>query len=66
VFDAWTFRMSDATTDPHYAASFWYWSYTLPANAPTGLWHLRATYEGVDYSHAFYVGDVLFADGFDP
>lgn len=66
AFDAWTFRMSDATTDPHYVASYWYWWYTLPADAPVGLWHLRATYEGVDYTHAFYVGDVLFANGFDP
>jgi murein DD-endopeptidase MepM/ murein hydrolase activator NlpD len=66
AFTTWTFRMSDATTDPHYSAAYWYWWYTLPADAPTGLWHLRASYEGVDYSHGFYVGDVIFANGFDP
>lgn len=66
AFASWTFRMSDATTDPYYVASYWYWWYTLPADAPVGLWHLRANYEGVDYGHAFYVGDVLFANGFEP
>jgi murein DD-endopeptidase MepM/ murein hydrolase activator NlpD len=66
AFDSWTFRMSEATTDPHYVASYWYWWYTLPADAPTGLWHLRASYEGVEYNHGFFVGDVLFANGFDP
>ena len=65
TFASWTFRMSDATTDPHYAAAYWYWWYPLPANAPTGLWHLHAHYEGADYHHAFTVGDVLFANGFD-
>ncbi len=65
VFDAWTFRLSDATTDPYYSASYWYWFYSLPANAPSGVWHFRATYESVSYDHAFSVGDVVFADGFD-
>jgi len=65
TFASWTFHMSDQTTDPYYEASYWYWSYTLPGNAPTGLWHFRATYEGVTYNHDFTVGDVIFANGFD-
>ncbi|MGN6518015.1 MAG: peptidoglycan DD-metalloendopeptidase family protein [Dokdonella sp.] len=65
TFASWTFRMSDATADPYYSAAYWYWWYTLPADAPPGLWHLRASYEGVTYEHAFVVGDVIFADGYD-
>jgi murein DD-endopeptidase MepM/ murein hydrolase activator NlpD len=65
TFQTWTFRMSDATTDPYYSAAYWYWNYTLPANAPAGLWHFRATYESVAYDHAFTVGDVIFANGYD-
>jgi len=30
-----------------------------------GLWHFRASYEGVAYEHAFFVGDVIFANGYD-
>ncbi|MEO6689267.1 MAG: peptidoglycan DD-metalloendopeptidase family protein [Dokdonella sp.] len=65
VFSSWTFKLSDATSDPHYAAAYWFWSRTLPANAPPGLWHFRATYESVTYNHDFMVGDVIFANGFD-
>ncbi len=65
IFQSWTFRMSDATNDPYYAASYWYWNRTLPANAPSGVWHFRATYEGTTYNHDFTVGDVIFANGFD-
>jgi murein DD-endopeptidase MepM/ murein hydrolase activator NlpD len=65
VYDTWTFRMSDATPDPYYGAAYWYWLSTLPGNAPTGTWHLRATYESVTYDHPFFVGDVIFANGFD-
>jgi len=66
LYDNWTFHMSDATTDPYYSSAYWYWFYTLPGNAPPGLWHFRATYHGVSYAHAFTVGDVIFANGFDP
>ncbi len=65
TFATWTFRMSDATADPYYSASYWYWWYTLPANAPPGMWQFRASYQGVAYEHAFFVGDVIFADGYD-
>lgn len=65
VFQSWTFRLSDATADPHYAAAYWLWNWGLPANAPSGLWHFRVTYEGITYNHDFTVGDVIFASGFD-
>ena len=65
-FASWTFRMSDATADPYYSAAYWYWWYTLPGNAPPGRWRFLATYESAAYAHDFYVGDVIFANGFDP
>ena len=65
VDQSWTFKMSDATSDPHYAAAYWYWNKTIPANAPSGVWHFRVTYEGTTYNHDFTVGDVIFANGFD-
>ncbi|MEO7875862.1 MAG: peptidoglycan DD-metalloendopeptidase family protein [Dokdonella sp.] len=65
AFASWTFRMSEYTSVPYYPAAYWYWNYTLPGDAPTGLWHFRATYEGVTYNHDFTVGDVIFANGFD-
>lgn len=65
IFQSWSFRMSDATPDPFYSAAWWYWSYALPANAPAGTWHFRATYQGTTYNHDFIVGDVIFANSFD-
>ena len=65
VFHAWSFRMSEATSDPYYSASYWYWSWNLPTTAPTGTWRWLAAYEGRTYEHRFTVGDGIFANGFD-
>lgn len=42
----------------HYAASWWYWSWYLPANAETGWWTFRVTFQGQTVDHRFAVGDV--------
>ncbi len=39
-----------------YSASFWWWQWTLPANAPRGTWTFRAVYNGQTYEHNFRVG----------
>ena len=52
VFATWT----HASTAVHYAASYWYWSRTLPTNAPTGQWRFEALYQGVVTSRGFTVG----------
>ncbi|WP_395682751.1 peptidoglycan DD-metalloendopeptidase family protein [Dokdonella sp.] len=62
TFTSWT----GSSSQPYYAASYWYWSYTLPGNAPPGRWRFLATYQSVAYAHDFYVGDVIFANGYDP
>jgi murein DD-endopeptidase MepM/ murein hydrolase activator NlpD len=60
VFASW-----NGTASQTYDAAYWYWWYTLPANAPFGLWRFRATFQGVTYEHRFTVGDVIFADPFE-
>ncbi len=52
VFATWTHSMTPA----YYAASYWYWSYTLPTTAPTGTWRFAATYQGTTVSQEFTVG----------
>jgi len=54
VFATWT----HASTAAHYAASYWYWSYSLPGNAPTGVWRFQAQYQGTVTTRTFTVGVV--------
>ncbi|WP_460500248.1 peptidoglycan DD-metalloendopeptidase family protein, partial [Hymenobacter agri] len=51
VFATWT----HASTAAHYAASYWYWSYTLPVSAPLGQWRFEARYQGTTVSRTFTV-----------
>lgn len=52
IFQSWS-HFSNAS---HYSASYWYWWWTLPANAPSGVWKFEVVFEGVTYSHNFTVG----------
>ena len=63
VFTTW--NQSFAGPPNFYAASYWYRSYVLPANAPSGAWTFEATFLGVVTTKLFYVGDLIFADGFE-
>lgn len=65
VAETINFKMADATADPYYNASYWYWWRTLPAGAPSGVWRIHVVYEGETYEHRFFVGDVIHADGFE-
>jgi hypothetical protein len=38
-----------------YSASWWYWSYTIPASQPLGEWTFRTVYQGNTYEHKFYI-----------
>lgn len=55
VWQQWTGSLSGV---PHYAASWWYWSWYLPADAATGMWTFRVSYQGQAATHRFAVGDV--------
>ena len=62
VFQSW--NQSYAGPPSFYAASYWYRSYTLPANALSGAWTFEATFQGTVTTKTFWVGDVIFVDGF--
>ena len=66
VFEQFDFDTGGVAGSPdHYAASYWVWTYTLPANAPQGYWSWVSSYQGRTLSHKFAVGDPLFADRFE-
>ncbi|MFN8282813.1 MAG: peptidoglycan DD-metalloendopeptidase family protein [Chitinophagales bacterium] len=46
------------TFNVYYSSSYWYWTYVLPTNAPTGTWRFVATYNGKTVTHNFTVGTV--------
>lgn len=52
----WRTWSSALTGADHYAASWWYWSWALPAAADPGYWTYRVSYEGQTVEHRFYVG----------
>ena len=54
IYDTWTHSIPA----PHYYASYWYWSYTLPATAMKGNWRFEVDYLGQSFTHYFYVGDL--------
>ena len=43
------------TSPNSYNASYWFWNWTVAANAPAGQWKLRATYQSVVYETTFVV-----------
>ncbi len=43
------------TFDVYYSGSYWYWSFTLPSNAPTGVWIFQVTYLGNVFEKQFDV-----------
>jgi len=53
VFRTWTHSSSVI----HYAASYWYWGYTLPEDAVPGTWLFEVAYEGQLYTHEFEVAE---------
>ncbi len=62
VFASWNFDMAQTGSTPDfYNASYWYWNYTLPANAPHGLWQFESTFQGVTRRHHFRVGNTTTA-----
>jgi hypothetical protein len=67
ISESFSFDMASVSGQPNwYAASYWYWTRTLSATAPSGVWIVQGVYQGQTYQHRFTVGDVIFADGFEP
>ena len=59
VYRSWTGSISAS----YYSASYWYWFYTLEANAPAGLWKFEVIFNGQTYHHNFSVGDAVYLRG---
>jgi murein DD-endopeptidase MepM/ murein hydrolase activator NlpD len=56
-FVHWTFDLADEhLAQPFYSGTAWDWSHALPADAPPGVWSVRAQFAGHAYTHAFVVG----------
>jgi len=52
-----------ASSAAHYAASYWYFWLTIPADAPEGQWTYRIAYEGQTCESTFWVGEILEVAG---
>jgi murein DD-endopeptidase MepM/ murein hydrolase activator NlpD len=51
-----TFRSwSHSPSATHYSASYWWWSWVMPAQAPAGTWTFRVTHAGRVYTKTFTV-----------
>ncbi len=50
VFQSWNQNFTQT-----FNASWWFWSWPLPANAPSGSWKLRAVYNSVTHETPFTV-----------
>ena len=51
LFTSWT----HSSPAPHYAASWWWFSRTLPSAGPLGTWSFEVSYEGEIYTQSFTV-----------
>lgn len=54
LWNSWT-----NTFTTYYSASWWYWYWTLPANATLGTWNYQIIYQGDTLNHAFTVANAL-------
>jgi murein DD-endopeptidase MepM/ murein hydrolase activator NlpD len=59
VFAQWSFDLAGSGLPRQfYSATYWYWRYVLPADAPQGDWKFEADYQGNSYASTFVVLDV--------
>lgn len=63
--DGSDFRNFNTSLNGEYNASYWYWSYALPAAATLGTWSFIVTAAGESVQHDFVVSAALFEDGFE-
>lgn len=50
VFQSWTQNFTNTFT-----ASWWWWSYAMPAAGPSGIWNFRVTYNNQTVNYPFTV-----------
>ncbi len=56
IFQQWAYN----SDEPHYSASYWYWSYTIPTNEQEGTWKFSVTFENKTYDHMFTIKAPVF------
>ncbi len=54
IFATWTLNFTTV-----YAASYWYNTFYIPTNAPSGIWRFSAVYNGQTYSTNFAINTIL-------
>jgi murein DD-endopeptidase MepM/ murein hydrolase activator NlpD len=54
IWQSWTH-----TSPGSYNTSWWWWSWILPEDAPTGAWQFEIDYQGQTHIHEFTVGQIL-------
>ncbi|MFI4970535.1 MAG: peptidoglycan DD-metalloendopeptidase family protein, partial [Lysobacterales bacterium] len=63
AFAQWSFDLAGQhLPKPFYSGTGWDWSYTLPADAPAGIWTLQAAFQNQTYRHTFVVGSGVNPD----
>jgi len=63
TFVQWDFDLaSKDLSSPFYSGTAWDWQFTLPADAQSGTWMVRAVFAGQTYSHLFAVGGPVQRD----
>ncbi len=50
----WNHSLSEV---PHYAASYWWWSFELPDDVEVGVWKFDITFQNEVFTHGFTVSD---------
>lgn len=55
VQDNTTYASWNQTFNAYYAASYWYWWYTLPSNEATGTWKFRVNHDGQTVDQPFTI-----------
>jgi hypothetical protein len=50
-------QRTDASSAPHWIASYFGWSINFPQDVMQGIWKFQVIYEGVTYTHNFFIGN---------
>lgn len=64
IANSWSVALG-ASHDPYYPASWWYRNLRIGNAAPHGAWKFTVDYNGGHHEHVFFVGDLIFKNGFE-
>lgn len=54
IFWGWNHSLSEV---PHYAASYWWWSFQIPESVEIGVWKFEISFQNEIYTHEFTISD---------